>query len=139
MERGRESGFDVHVGHQLPGGSSEGPKVNLIRRDWEDDYLPPNVETFSFNARFKRYKRYGDDPNGLIFSDLDGISFGIPKEKLDSVDAGQGDELRVEKLVSDGTYHGDGIVKITNITKGLSATINDWDHGSEKEHYKRAA
>lgn len=132
--------MDVHIGHQLPGGGNEGPKVNLTRRDWEDKDLPVNVETFSFNAKFKRYKRYDDNLNDSpVFADLEGISFGIPKEKLDSVDVGQGDEIRVEKLASDGTYHGDGIVKVVNVTKGLSATIKDWEGGSSDVTYKKAA
>lgn len=108
----------------------EEPKTSLVRRDWEDDELPPNVETFTFYAEFKGYKRLNEDSLGSpAFANLEGIGFGIPKEKLDSIQVTLGDEVRVEKLASDGTYHGDGIVKITNLTKKLTATIKDWEVG----------
>lgn len=133
MENNFESGrITFNKQHQLPGDSIEEPKTVLTIRDWEDKDLPPNVETFSFNAKFKRYKKYNDEKDSPTFADLEGIGFGISKEKLDSVSVGQGDEIRVEKLASDGTYHGDGIVKVVNVTKRLSATIKDWEESRKK-------
>lgn len=130
MERNFESAMNLTVKeHQVPGGSVEVLKTNRVVKDWNDPELPPNVETFSFQAVFKGYKNYDENlgRRGPDFASLEGIGFGISREKLSSVEAGRGDRIKIEKLASDGTYHGDGIVKITNLDKNLSATIKDWE------------
>jgi hypothetical protein len=108
------------------------PVTENVFRDWEDERLPQRVETFSFECNFTGYKR--DNEHGPRYAVLAGIDFSVDLEKLDLVDAKPGDIIRVERLVTDPAYRGDGIVKIVNKSKGnKSATIKDWEIARTKE------
>ena len=107
--------------------------IQLVRRDWEDETLPNDVETFSFTSELKGYKSSGETPGSPEFAVLSGLDFSVSREKLASVQASRGDIIRIEKLTSDPCYRGDGIVKVVNETKKISATIKDWMENRSKE------
>lgn len=100
--------------------SAEEPEIVTLIRDWGDEDLPPEVKAFSLKAVFTSHTKPGG--NALDF---------VPEGKLKSVKAAWGDEIEVLRMVGDSTYHGDGIIKIRNVTNGMSATIKDWEASRE--------
>jgi hypothetical protein len=113
------------------------PTIKSVPVDWIDGNLPAEVETFSFSSAFIGYRK--DSENGSEYAVLPELGFSISKEKLESVHAKPLDFIRVQKMADDPGYHGDGIVKIINVSKNESATIKDWESGRAKEWEKGRA